>query len=143
MALGKEGRREIRRLRAPNQTNSSTEKIPAKQSNLVLDAPGGNCHISLPMFMSPSVFLFILLIQNPRLIPDSYTYNLGFFLPMTLLKTSLVVLSTIFSNTLPIMNWPEGTLLLYKSYVLIVKELLLSQKCVFITKVAFKFIHLF
>ena len=64
------------------------------------------------MFMSPSVFLFILLIQNPRLIPDSYTYNLGFFLPMTLLKTSLVALSTIFSNTLP-----EGTLLLYKSYV--------------------------
>ena len=62
---------------------------------------------------------------------------------MTLLKTSLVVLSTIFSNTLPVMNWPEGTLLLYKSYVLIVKELLLSQKCVFITKVAFKFIHLF
>ena len=36
---------------------------------------------------------------------------------MTLLKTSLVVLATIFSNTLPIMNWPEGTLLFYKSYV--------------------------
>ena len=69
------------------------------------------------MFMSPSVFLFILLKHNPQLIPDFHTHNLVFFLPMTLLKTSLVVLSTIFSNTLPIMNWPEGTLLFYKSYV--------------------------
>lgn len=103
-STGEEGKEEDKRVEGPQTEIVALTESPLR---LVLGTPGGNRHTSLPMFTSPSL-LFTLLVQLPQFIPhSSHPHNFqcfSFFLPMTVLKPSSIVLVMIFSNTLPVIN---------------------------------------